>query len=109
MPYDEDLAQRVRTALERREGISEKKMFGGIAFMLNGHMTCGVVRDHLMLRLGEDGAQTALEEPHTRPMDFTGKPLKTMIYLDPPGFSQDAHLEAWVDRAVAFARGLPPK
>ncbi len=109
MAYDEDVADRLREAMKRRRGITEKKMFGGIAFMANGHMACGVVKDFLCFRLGEEGAAEALGEPHTRPMDFTGKPLKTMIYLDPPGFKKDADLKAWVDRALTFARSLPPK
>lgn len=103
MAFDETVAARVRKALGRRAGITEKRMFGGLAFLLHGNMCCGVVGKDLMLRLGE-GAARALEEPHVRPMDFTGKPLKTMVYVKP-----GAALERWVGRAVTFARTLPPK
>ena len=109
MAYDESLAERIRTALKRRRGVSEKKMFGGLAFLLHGNMCCGVVGETLMLRLGNDGAAAALEEAHTRPMDFTGKPLKSMVYVDPAGFAADADLKSWIDRAVTFARTLPKK
>ena len=70
---------------------------------------CGIVDRDLMLRLGEDGAQAALAERHTRPMDFTGKPLKTMVYLAPAGFRSDDDLRSWISRAITFARTLPPK
>lgn len=109
MPYDETLAGRIRKLLARRRGITEKKMFGGLAFMLNGNMCCGVTREDLMLRLGEVGAGAALSEPHTREMDFTGKPLKTMIYVSPAGFRKDEDLERWVLRAVDFVKSLPAK
>jgi len=107
--YDEAVAERVRKALRRRKGVTERKMFGGIAFMLNGNMCCGVLERDLMLRLGDEGAAKALEERHTRPMDFTGKPLKSMVYVAPAGFRTDAALKAWVKRAADFARSLPPK
>lgn len=108
MAYDEDLADRVREVLPRDAPIDERKMFGGLCFMVNGHMVCGIVHDALMLRLGPDGARRALTEPHVRPMDFTGRPLKAMVFVDPPGLSE-AELQRWVDQAAAFARGLPPK
>jgi len=84
-------------------------MFGGIAFLLNGHMTCGVNKESLMLRLGNEDAAKALTEPHARPMDFTGKPLKSMVYIDPAGYRSDADLLHWVSRALKFAKSLPPK
>jgi TfoX/Sxy family transcriptional regulator of competence genes len=109
MPYDDKLATRVRALLSRRKGVSERAMFGGLAFMLNGNMCCGVVGDTLMLRLGEAGAARALGEKHARPMDFTGRPLKSMVYVAPAGLRTEAALRGWVDRAVAFARTLPAK
>jgi len=109
MPYDENVASRVRSVLKRRKNLTERRMFGGLAFLLNGNMCCGVIGDHIMLRLGEQGAAEALERPYTRTMDFTGKPMKSMIYVDPPGFSKDEVLKEWVDRAVTFAKTLPPK
>jgi TfoX/Sxy family transcriptional regulator of competence genes len=106
--YDEELADRVRAALAREEGLSERKMFGGIAFMLNGNMACGIVKDELMLRLGAEGADLALERPHVRQMDFTGRPMTGMVYVEREGLD-DAELRDWVEQAAAFARGLPPK
>jgi TfoX/Sxy family transcriptional regulator of competence genes len=107
--YDEHLADRIRAALATTPDVSERKMFGGLAFMVAGHMACGIVGDDLMLRLGEDGADAALDEPHTRPMDFTGKPMKSMVYVAPAGTETDPALVAWVKRATAHARTLPPK
>ena len=109
MAFSEALAQRIREALGKRKGIAERKMFGGLAFLLNGNMCCGVMGDRLMLRLGEDGAAEALAEPHTRRMDFTGKPMKSMVYVEPAGLASDEALRKWVGQAVAFASSLPPK
>ncbi len=109
MAYDEKTAQRVRETLKRRRGVTEKKMFGGIAFMLNGNMCCGVLDKDLVLRLGDTAAATALKRPHTRPMDFTGRPMKTMVYVAATGFKTDDALKGWVTRAVEFAKSLPAK
>jgi TfoX/Sxy family transcriptional regulator of competence genes len=106
--YDEDLAWRVRAVLPPAEAVTERQMFGGLAFMLSGHMFCGVVRDTLMVRLGPEGADRALSLPHVRPMDFTGRPMKGMVFIDSAGLEGDA-LRQWVDAAVGYARGLPPK
>jgi TfoX/Sxy family transcriptional regulator of competence genes len=107
--YDEQLATRIRDALSESGDLAERKMFGGIAFLLHGNMVCGVVGDTLMLRLGPDGADAALDEPHTRPMDFTGRPSRNMVYVDPAGSATDEALQGWIDRAVAFVETLPPK
>ena len=85
MAYDEKLADRVREVLQRRRGVSEKKMFGGLAFLVNGHMACGVQGDDLMVRVGPDAYDAALKKAGTRPMDFTGRPLKGMVYVGPRG------------------------
>jgi hypothetical protein len=84
-------------------------MFGGLAFMLNGNMCCGVLGKMLVLRLGEVGSSAALREPNTRLMDFSGKPMKTMVYVDPAGFASEAALRDWVGRAAKFVSGLPSK
>jgi len=109
LAYDETLAARIRGALAPRDDIDERKMFGGLAFLMRGNMCCGVVGETLMLRLGNEGAAQALAEPHTRPMDFTGKPLKSMVYVGPAGIAADADLKRWIGRAVSFAESLPPK
>jgi len=108
MPYDEDLAERVREELQADPAYSERKMFGGLCFMLHGNMCAGVVGDRLMLRLGEPASAYALDEPHVSPMDFTGKPMRGMVYVDSNGLGGDA-VARWVGQAATFARGLPAK
>jgi len=107
--YNEQLAARVRKVLSRRKGFAEKKMFGGICFLLSGNMCCGVTSRELMLRLGPEGAAKALEEPHTKKMDFTGRPMKSMIFVKPAGYKTDEDLRSWVGRAARFASSLPAK
>jgi TfoX/Sxy family transcriptional regulator of competence genes len=107
--YDEDLGERIRTVLAEFDSISERKMFGGLAFMRHGNMVCGAMGENLMLRLGPHGADAALEEPHARPMDFTGRPLKSMVYVDPGGIATDQALAVWITRALDFEATLPPK
>jgi TfoX/Sxy family transcriptional regulator of competence genes len=109
MAFNEALAARIREALGGQNGITERKMFGGLAFLLRGNMCCGVVSDRLMLRLGEDGAVEALDEPHTHVMDFTGRPMKSMVYVEPAGLSSEEALRKWVRRAVTYASSLPAK
>ena len=109
MAFDAGLADRVRSLLSGRSGLSEMKMFGGLAFMIHGHMCCGIVKTDLMLRLAEERVAAALERPHTRPMDFSGKPMKSMLFVTPQGTVSDEDLSEWVDAAVSFARTLPPK
>jgi TfoX/Sxy family transcriptional regulator of competence genes len=108
MAHDEQFAARIRDVLVDEEGVTDRKMFGGLAVMVNGHMACGVVGNDLMLRLGEKGTEHALERPHVRPMDFTGRPAKAMVYVSPQGLRGRA-LRSWVEKAVAHARALPPK
>lgn len=109
MAYSEKLAARIRQTLAPRPDVMERKMFGGLAFMLRGNMCCGVVGDMLMLRLGADGAAAALNEPHTRPMDFTGKVMKSMVYVGPEGIATPQDLNRWVNRGADYAASLPPK
>ena len=109
MAYDEELAKRIATILAPRDGLTERKMFGGLSFMLNGHMCCGVTTSDLMVRVGPDAFEDSLAQPHARPMDFTGRPRKGMIYVEPAGYADDKSLAAWVERGVAFATSLPPK
>jgi len=108
MAYDEALADRIRDVIPS-DGLAEKKMFGGLCFMLNGHMCLGVVKDELMVRVGPDGYGDALSRPHARKMDFTGKPMKGMVYVGTAGLESEEDLEEWVGRGVAFVESLPPK
>src|SRR5882672_10350478 len=107
MAYDQNLAERVRAILASEPSLSERKMFGGIAFMIEGHMCCGIVGHDLMLRLGPDGSDAALKRPHVRPMDFTGRPATSMVFVEPEGLRGGA-LRRWIEKAVTFARALPP-
>ena len=109
MPYDEKLAQRIRAALSGREGVAERRMFGGVAFLLHGNMCCGVMKDLLVLRLGSQGAESALRRPYTREMDFTGRPMKGMVYVEPQGVRTAAGLQRWLEPALKFAQSLPAK
>jgi TfoX/Sxy family transcriptional regulator of competence genes len=109
MAYDEALAERVRELITLREDVTERKMFGGIAWMLAGNMACGVLGDELIVRLDPEDAERALAEPHTRPFDFTGRPARNMAMVAPAGTAADAELAAWVDAGADFAASLPPK
>lgn len=108
MAYDEGVAQRLRETLGD-EDVVEKKMFGGVAFMHRGNMCCGVVGEELMVRVGADAYEAALAEPHARAMDFTGRPMRGMIYVGSEGFESDEDLDAWVRRGTDFTRTLPRK
>lgn len=109
MSYDTGLAERVRAILSPYSGFSECKMFGGVAFLMNGHMCCGVTKTDLVLRLAPSEVTHALRRAHTRPMDFTGKPMKSMIFIDAQGSDSDDELLEWVDSAYAYVRTLPSK
>ena len=109
MAYDEGLAQRIRETLQDRDDAVEKKMFGGLCFMVRGHMSCGVMKDEIMVRVGKDAYEDALSQPHAREMDFTGRALKGMVYVAAEGFDSDVDLAAWVGRGTANAESLPPK
>jgi hypothetical protein len=107
--FDAGLAERIRDVLQSRHHITEKKMFGGLAFMLNGHMFVGIVGDKLMARVGPSAYAEALRQPHVREMDFTGKPMKGYVFVEPAGFEQDAALEKWINLCAEFVQTLPPK
>jgi len=109
MAYDEAIAERIRVALGRRRDVEEKHMFGGIAFMVAGHMAVGVAGGELMVRVGPDAYAKAVARRHARPMDFTGRPLRGFVYVVPAGFRSAADLAGWLDMAVTFAKTLPAK
>jgi TfoX/Sxy family transcriptional regulator of competence genes len=108
MAYNEALAARIRKVLARRKSLSEKKMFGGIAFMLRGNMCCGVLKDDLILRLGQQ-AEEALSEPHTRPFDVTGRKMTGFVMVGPGGYETADDLKDWLRQAAEFTRSLPAK
>lgn len=109
MAYDEALAARVRDILGDRDDVEERRMFGGIAFLVRSHMACGVLRNELMLRVGPGNEAAALALPHARPMDFTGRPMPGMLWIATEGLRTEASLRAWVDRGLAFVATLPTR
>jgi TfoX/Sxy family transcriptional regulator of competence genes len=109
MAYDEGLATRVRDLLGDQPGLAEKKMFGGLAFLLDGNMACGVRGHDLIVRVAAAAAEAALREPGTRPFDLTGRPMKGWLLVDADGHAEDDDLRRWVDRGLAYATSLPPK
>ena len=108
MAIDEGLAQRIREALGTAR-VTERKMFGGLAFMSRGHMFVGIARGLLMVRIGPAAYEEALRKPHVREMDFTGRPMRGYVYVDPPGFERDEDLASWVKAGLAFVKTLPAK
>lgn len=109
MPYDEGLAERIREVFQNRHDVEEKKMFGGLCFMVSGHMCCGIVKETLMLRVGPENHQQCLARKHARKMDFTGKAMKGMVYVAPAGFETDTGLAEWLSVCTKFVESLPPK
>src|SRR5436190_1881655 len=106
MPYDETLAERIRRALEPRDDVTEKKMFGGLAFLLDGKMFVGIVKDTLMVRVGPERYPAALAEEHVRPMDFTGRPMNGYVFVGPEECRTEKAVGKWVERGAAFVATL---
>jgi TfoX/Sxy family transcriptional regulator of competence genes len=109
MPFDEKLANRVRRILEKVEGLSEKKMFGGLCFLINGNMALGLVNEDLMIRVEPESYDKLLSQPNVRKMDFTGRPLKGFLYIGAKGTESDKDLRKWVLKSVEFALSQPAK
>src|SRR5215470_1279885 len=109
MAFSETLAERIRQALARRKGVEEKKMFGGVGFLLGGNMLVGVWKDSLIARLGPDEGEAALREPHVKEFDITGRAMKGWVLVDPEGVEGDEELKEWIERATKFVRTLPGK
>ena len=109
MPYDERLAERVLDILGAEPTLVQKKMFGGVAVMLQGNLACGVLKNDLMVRVGKDEYEAALARPHARPMDFTGRPMRGWVVVGPEATDDDASLEDWVATGAAYALSLSPK
>ena len=109
MAFDEVLANRIRDLLSGTEGLAEKRMFGGIAFLLSGNMCCGVRGDDVILRVDPDSAEDALREPHVRIFDMTGRPMKGWLLVGSDAVASDEQLRSWIGMGVDFARSLPAK
>lgn len=109
MAFDESLADRIRDALVRTKNVLEKKMFGGVGFLLDGNMLVGVWKDSLIARIGPDAYDDALLEPHVRAFDITGKAMTGWVLVDPQGVEEDEPLNEWIRRAEVFVGTLPVK
>lgn len=109
MAYDEGLVERLREVFEDTDGVTEKKMFGGVAFMVRGNMVCGVGKDDLMLRVGKEQYEAVLKRDGVKPMDFTGRPMQSFVTLLPEAYESDEDLESWIELAMAFVDTLPAK
>jgi len=109
MAFDEALAGRIRQRLARRKNVEERRMFGGIGFLLNGNLLVGVWKDSLVVRLGEEEGEEALKEPHVKEFDITGKPMRNWVLVGPEGVQDDEQLAGWIQRSVKFVGALPAK
>lgn len=109
MAYDEKLALWIREILADLPGLQEKKMFGGVGFLLNGNMACGVNKDDLIVRVGPEAYESALTEPDTKVFDMTGRPMTGWVVVTPKGYETEEALRGWVKRGVDYALRLPQK
>lgn len=109
MAYDEGLAQRVRELLEEKPGFVEKKMFGGICFLLRGNMACGIINEDLIVRVGSEKYEASLKLPHTREFNITGKPMKGWVMVSWEGHETDKDLFKWIQQGAHYALSLPSK
>jgi TfoX/Sxy family transcriptional regulator of competence genes len=107
--YDEALADRIRDVISARSDVTERKMFGGIGFMIGGNMSVGVIGEDLIVRLDPEEAEAALEEPGVREFDFTGRPMKGWVFVAPEVTADDDGLASWVDAGADYASSLPAK
>jgi TfoX/Sxy family transcriptional regulator of competence genes len=107
--FSESLAARIRDALAQMRNVEEKKMFGGVGFLLNGNMLVGVWKNSLIVRLGPKDGELALGEPHVKEFDITGRPMKGWVMVEPEGIDDDEQLKAWIERALNFVETLPKK
>jgi hypothetical protein len=109
MAYDETAAARVRTALTGKRGLVEQKMMGGLVFLVDGNMCCGVSGAALLVRVGKEGYVAALKRAHVRPLEFGGRRPSGFVLVDPPGWKGAAALGRWIAQGLAVARVLPKK
>jgi TfoX/Sxy family transcriptional regulator of competence genes len=109
MPYNQELAERIRQKLIPIVPLDEKKMFGGISFLVNGNLTVGVIKESIIVRVGPEKHATALKQTGARPFDMTGKPMSGWVMVSKNGYSSDSDLERWIHLALEFVKTLPPK
>lgn len=109
MAYDQALAARINSVLSGQRGIEEKKMFGGVGFLLHGNMCCGVHKDSLMVRVDPRHSEAALSDTHVEPFDITGRPMKGWLLIEAAGVDDDRSLRKWIGYALEFVATLPPK
>jgi TfoX/Sxy family transcriptional regulator of competence genes len=109
MAYDDRLAHRVQVILAQTPNMVEKKMFGGIGYLVNGNMACGIIGESLIVRVGPDRYQEALSQPHTSIFDMTGRPMTGWVAVNPQAFDSEAALGSWVGLGLDFVATLPPK
>lgn len=109
MAAKEELASRIRKVLAKQRGVTEQAMFGGICFMIRGHMCCGTLKQNLVVRLGPERYEHALAKPHVRPMNFTGRPLRGFVFVGPQGTHTQRALAYWIEQGIAYVQTLPAK
>ena len=109
MPYSTTLAERLRNMLGRRKGVTEKAMFGGLSFLIDGKMFCGVLKDDLVVRVNPEDGPGLLKKPHVRPMNFTGKPMAGFLYVSAKGYDTEQELKEWAEFSLAFVSTLPQR
>ncbi|HEX2239884.1 MAG TPA: TfoX/Sxy family protein [Actinomycetota bacterium] len=109
MAYDEKLGDRLREIVAESGDFTERKMFGGLAFMVKGHMCCGVIKEDMVVRVDPERSEQLLKDKSARPMDFSGKPMKGFLYIAPAGLRTEKQLRRWVDEGLSFVATLPPK
>jgi len=109
MAFSAALAERIRQALARKRGVEEKKMFGGVGFLLHGNMLVGVWKDSLIVRLGPEEGDEALKEAHVSEFNITGRSMKGWVLVEPEGVEDDEQLTDWIERATEFVKTLPAK
>ena len=109
MPYNKEIDARTREIVNKWKNIADKKMFGGVCYLLNGNMVCGVYKDYLILRLGEKPALKTMDLPFVKDFDITGRPMKGWVMVAEEGFADDNTLKDWLNQAKKFAKTLPPK
>ena len=109
MAYDENLSLRISELLTNGSGLEQKKMFGGVGFLVNGNMACGVHKGNLIVRVGPERYQAALSKEHAGVFDMTGRPMTGWVMVTAPGFASEKELSDWVQQGLEFALSLPPK